>query len=254
MPRDRYIGITGFTEREQVEKVLDAMPGYTNRKLMVGILASRATLRRTQNPWHPNRYPTLDKLATIPVDDPRTYTLIHYYTQQTATLFDQLAELTERCGTLLNGFQLNIPWPDPDTLRAYRAHYPSKQFVLPITDEMIKEANGNMRTIADRLNSEYDGLAEHILLDGSLGEEKMFAPRIMRERIAALKAASIKMGIGVAGGISPHTTDLVRYVAEEHRDINTDAEGGVHSKEEDLFDVTNAVLLVQKQAKIFRHA
>ena len=244
----RYIGITGVTSRGQAQAILDAMPSCTSRQLMIGVLASNKTLAGYPHQQWPDRYPPPEELVNIFPDSPRALNLLKYETDEVETVFDQLIELSERCGKFLHGFQLNIPWPDPYMLKAYRGLHPEKRFILQITGSMCTEMHNDRKAIANRIQCEYDWLAEHIMIDFSYKPRGLFNSTVIRDYIEAFKEAGLAMGIGVSGDV--YTIGLVRYIAENHPDINTDTGDCLFTKD-GRFSVNDAIELVQKQAYIF---
>lgn len=82
-----YIGVTGFMTRVEVRAVLETVPAGSKYRLMVGVLMSSKTLRGEQNKW-PGRYPKRETVPKIFVDDPRTFNLVHYATDNPDALCD----------------------------------------------------------------------------------------------------------------------------------------------------------------------
>lgn len=239
--RKPYIGITGFMSLGDALHVLDTVPANVNRLVMVGVLASLKTMRGTQNKW-PNRYPAMDKIADIFPAHPLALNLIHYNTKEKETLGDQLVAMTKFGGANMRGFQLNIAWPSLDVLAEYKRAYPAKQIVLQVGGHAFEMVNHSLEQLASRV-AEYDGVVEYVLLDPSGGYGKLFHPGRARDYILALKAQNLRMGIGVAGGLSPTTLDLVEPLAREFPDISIDAEGRLRTQEDHLdLNVANEYL------------
>lgn len=243
-----YIGITGFMSLDDVLHVLNSAPVDARRLVMVGVLASLKTMRGIQNKW-PNRYPTMDKIADIFPDRPRALNLIHYNTKELDTLGNQLIAMTNYGGPNLHGFQLNIVWPSVDVLRAYREVYPTKQIVLQIGGHAFEMVNHSPEQLATRV-VEYDGLAEYVLLDPSGGYGKPFDPERARQYLVALKEKNLDVGLGVAGGLSPTTLNLVEPLAKEFPELSIDAEGRLRTPE-DYLDLKLASEYIRKAFLIF---
>jgi len=227
-----YIGITGFMSLNDAMQVLGAIPINTDRLVMIGVLASLKTMRGIQNKW-PNRYPTMDRIAGIFPDYPLALNLIHYNTKEKDTLGDQLIAMTEFGGANMHGFQLNIAWPSLDVLAEYRKAYPTKQIVLQIGGHAFEMVNHSQEQLAAKV-AEYDGVVEYVLLDPSGGYGKPFDQDRARDYLMALKAQNLGMGLGVAGGLSPTTLDLVRPLANKFPDLSIDAEGRLRTPEDHL--------------------
>ncbi len=241
--RKPYIGITGFMSLSDALQVLDAIPENADRLVMIGVLASLKTMRGIQNKW-PNRYPTMDRIAGIFPDHPLALNLIHYNTKEKDTLCDQLVAMTEFGGANMHGFQLNIAWPSLDVLGEYRQKHPTKQIVLQIGGHAFEMVNHSPEQLAARV-AEYEGITEYVLLDPSGGYGKPFDPERARDYLLALKAQNLEIGLGVAGGLSPTTLDLVRQLAKEFTDLSIDAEGRLRTQEDHLdLNVANDYLRI----------
>lgn len=230
--RKPYIGITGFMFLNDALHVLNAVPANANRLVMIGVLASLKTMRGIQNKW-PNRYPTMDKIAGIFPDHSSALNLIHYNTKEKETLGDQLIAMTKFGGRNLHGFQLNIAWPSLDVLAEYKKAHPAKQIVLQIGEHAFEMVNHSPEQLAARV-AEYDEVVEYVLLDPSGGYGKPFDPERARDHLLALKAKNLGLGLGVAGGLSPATLNLVEPLVREFPDLSIDAEGRLRTPEDHL--------------------
>jgi len=78
-----YIGITGFTKREEVEFALKVFPRNSNRKLMVGVLATYKSLRGIpMKPKWAKQTPNPEKIKDIFSNDERVINLVHFSTEE----------------------------------------------------------------------------------------------------------------------------------------------------------------------------
>lgn len=114
-----YIGITGFTKRDEVLSVLSVLPDNGNRKIMVGVIATWKSLRGVpMKPRWQKQTPDPKSLNELFVDDPRMLNLVHYSTEegQESSLFDDMLDIHRRAGPNFHGFQLNLVWPDYEVI------------------------------------------------------------------------------------------------------------------------------------------
>ncbi len=246
-----YVGITGFMSLSDALHVLGAVPENANRLVMVGVLASLKTMRGIQNKW-PNRYPTMDKIAGIFPNHQQALNLIHYNTKEKDTLGDQLVAMTEFGGANMHGFQLNIAWPAIDVLGEYKKAHPAKRIVLQIGGHALEMVNHSPERLAVKV-AEYDGVAEYVLLDPSGGYGKPLDPVLACDYLLALKAQNFKMGLGVAGGLSPTTLSLVEPLVGEFPDLSIDAESRLRTQEDNL-DLNVAAEYLRKAIAMFNGA
>ncbi len=227
-----YIGITGVMSLSDALKILNIVPVDVNRLVMIGGLASLKTMRGIPNKW-PNRYPTMDKIASIFPAHPMALNLIHYHTSELDTLNDQLVAMTKFGGDNMHGFQLNIAWPALDDLIKYKATYWTKHIVLQIGGKAFEMVNHSPVQLATKV-AQYDGIVGYVLLDPSGGHGKQFDPERVRDYLMALREKNLHIGFGVAGGLSPTTLNLVEPLIREFPNLNIDAEGRLRTPEDHL--------------------
>ena len=150
-----YIGIAGFTQRVQVQTVLDALAPACPHPLMVGVQASMENLRGTAQSEFARRRPPAKQLADIFTNDSRVLNYVHYNTAEYATLSAQLSEAADLCGPFLHGFQLNLTWPAPHSLATFRKRHPSIGMVLQMGTAALSQMDNSSAAFCDRLKSDY---------------------------------------------------------------------------------------------------
>ncbi len=245
-----YIGITGFMSSREVELVLSAYKkarpiikssfgtivyiGDYDRYLMVGVLANLATLYG-QKGLQPNRYPEIGDIKNIfPHHGNDVINLIHYSTTEEGTLFVQMMALTELVGGSLDGFQLNIPWPNPNDLRAYNARYPHKIIVLQIGRKALGMATGTLGL--HTCLSAYKGLIDYVLFDPSGGKGEPFNATAIPQCCLRIARDTLgeSVGLSVAGGLSSKTLHILEPIIKEFPDISIDAESKLRNEIDNL--------------------
>ena len=81
-----------------------------------------------------NRYPQKEHIPEIAsVCDKNTQTIIHYNTNEPETLLGQLQALTRLVDGKIDGFQVNIPWVDPEVISEYKNAHPEKIFIFQVS-------------------------------------------------------------------------------------------------------------------------
>src|SRR5687768_6098378 len=126
-----YLGITGFTTAAQVREALALVPPTSRRLVMVGVLASRRTCAGLPE-RSPRRLPAVEAIPEIFPDHPLALNLVHYYTDEPATLGRQLVDMAARSGPNLHGIQINGMWPSREDLAEVRSERPGLRIVLQI--------------------------------------------------------------------------------------------------------------------------
>jgi hypothetical protein len=140
---------------------------------------------------------------------PKTLNLIHYATYDRPNLSDQLKKLVEVGGPFLNGFQLNVCWPNPFDLEEI-AQY-KLRIVLQVGAKALEQSSspGSFREILGA----YDGLITDVLIDPSGGLGKPFDVELAHSRLAIIREYFPKLGFGVGGGLSAETIEIVAPLA-----------------------------------------
>lgn len=215
---------------------------------MVGVLASQKTLRGQQNKW-PNRYPKVENIADIFFRHRQALNLIHYNTEEPESLTEQLVEMTRLGGPHLEGFQLNLAWPSRDAILAYHKVCGGKFIVLQIGGRAFEMINHLPKELAERV-SWYEHVVDYVLLDPSGGYGVPFDTGKARAYLKALASYNLYLGLGVAGGLSPTTLNLVQPLVSDFPDLSIDAEGRLRDSQDNL-DLSIAGQYVQGACYLF---
>ena len=228
-----YIGITGITSPAESDLIARSWAGNSSRKVMIGVLVSSKTLRSEPDQW-PNRYPALGDIAGIFSDHTAAFNVIHYSTDEPGSLLDQLLTVSHLCGPSLHGFQLNMAWPSAADLRRFAGQRSGLEIILQLNQEAFRVAGNHQGAVAAKLQREYSGLVDHVLLDLSAGYGRQLDPAWARRQLAEMRDAELDMGQGVAGGLSPESLHLVAPLVKEFPQLSLDAEARLRDAEDNL--------------------
>ncbi len=232
-----YIGITGFCSRSEVDAVLAAVPAEPNRLLMCGVLLSNALLSGEPSDA-PNRCPAPDRIAAIFSDDSRCLNLVHYRPPLSANLADALTRATEVGGPNCHGVQINAtrgaPWPEPDSLAAYRERCRPSRIVFQAGREAMESTNYRPDELARRCSA-YSGLVTDVLVDASEGLGIPLDAARSVDYLKAIRAAAPELGLVVAGGLhSGNISELLSPLLPEWLAVSIDAEGRLRDADDHL--------------------
>ena len=233
MKKKPYIGVTGFMFPDQVIAALESTDfKKADRLLMVGVLASSKTIQGLTNKW-PHRYPEFERIKDIFQDHESCLNLIHYNTKEPETLTEQLLKVTDAAGPNLHGFQLNIAWPNPLSIQKYKDEHPDKVIVLQVGGGAFSMINHEPEMLEDMVQS-YLGIADYVLLDPSGGLGQELNPSAMRDYLLAIAKHEKQLGLGVAGGLSSTTLNLIEPLVKDFPNLSIDAEGRLRTTEDNL--------------------
>ena len=230
-----YIGVTGFSKREEVSAALEAYKG-NNRKLMVGVLATWKSLRGIpMKPIWAKQTPDPQDIKNIFIDDARALNLVHFSTEegQEHSIADDMLAIHRLGGEHIHGFQLNMTWPSIDQLRTYKEKVSGECYIVLQIGRHAVESAGTPFMVSSIL-TEYRGVVDAILLDSSGGRGKPFDAERARHILLAIRDKMDDIGLGVAGGLGPHSLDLLEPLLTDFPDINIDAQGRLRNEENEL--------------------
>lgn len=229
MNRPPYIGITDFTSFEQVIKMCDLFqlckPSESQRMLHIGVMMSFKTLNGMETKWS-KVFPSKEIIADIfrSKDDSNVYYCLHYADYNHDTKFTDLARGLEYAGPFVDALQLDMPWPDPAMI-AGGVHTSRRQIevILQIGQNAIEEANNDPVEVVRRLE-DYEGVIHRVLLDKSMGRGLDMDAVSLMPFARAINDRFPNLGLGAAGGLGPHSLNLVESLVQEFPELSIDAQ------------------------------
>jgi len=238
-----YIGITGFTRKEQIRRLLmEIIPGHTH-KLMVGVLVNNITMRGIHIR---SRYANTNSIPEIFLKDNRVLNIIHFNTYEKEKLLEHLTQLIYIAGENLHGFQLNMKWPDLNLLSEFKKRFPNKKIVVQMERDDFE--NYTPQQMSKKL-IEYDYLADYVILDMSMGSgTEMHAQKLIEYGEEISKKTSLK--IVFAGGLHAKNLHIIKPIIRLFPDACIDAEGKLMN-ESDSLDPQKTISYLHKALSMF---
>ncbi|MFA6526351.1 MAG: hypothetical protein WCT26_02985 [Candidatus Buchananbacteria bacterium] len=227
-PIDSYVGITGFMARAEIEECLACVPTDNQRKFMVGVLASSTTISGQRNTlW--NKFPRREDFRKIFFSDSRAFNCLHFATREPEKLYDHLMRCVDFAGENLNGIQLNIPWPDAESIRRVRDQSPRLKFILQVSPHLKDLLRMSIKETASNYAKAYGNLADYFLIDRSRGFGLELDPAytsIMLERFAEFLGCKRDNAFVVGGGLEAGNLDrLIQPLLVDYPSLSWDSEG-----------------------------
>jgi hypothetical protein len=222
-----YIGITDFMTFEQVQRMLAVFKAHLaqgqNRRLHVGVMMSYKTLHGIETKWS-KAFPANEDIADIFSSD-ETMNCLHYADYDAIDVERSLVEAIRYGGIGINALQLDMVWPEPaHVANAVHASRKQLEVVLQVGKNAIEQANNSPDEVVERLR-DYEGIAQHVLLDKSMGRGLGMDAEGLMPYIGAIKAAFPDLGIVVAGGLGPNSMHLVVPIVRDFIGVSIDAQG-----------------------------
>jgi hypothetical protein len=220
-----YIGITGITTRTEYEHLVELYnkkAKTSSPSLMLGVLVSYKSLRGNPTTL---RYPRRRDLFDIfNNENPRILNFIHYNSDKLDTLLEQLSAAISFSGTsrVVNGIQLNIPFPNIQVLNQIKASYRDIKLVFQANNSVL---NAPFSQALSKL-IKYEKFVDYMLLDISGGKGEGFDPHAYADLLIALERLLPKMRFGIAGGLkSENLEEKTSMITKNFDHISIDSEG-----------------------------
>ena len=247
-----YIGITGFMSPEEIRQFprqYAALPGHA---LMLGVLVSQKTMDG-EPPGNPRRYPPLREIGEILLGARHFFphpplSLVHF-NSRTFDLVGQIARLLLRLGSVCNGVQLNVVWPQPDVIAELRDTAPRHEIVMQIGPVALENVEYDPEAVARRVAEWYEGKIDAVLVDLSGGRGLPFDLERGAPIVRALRRACPTLPIGVAGGLCAETLPALAPLLDEFPDLSLDAEGRLRDDQDNL-DLVKSVAYLDEAARL----
>ncbi len=223
-----YIGITDFTNFEQVQRMYEAVEQHkspeSQRMLHVGVMMSFKTLNGIETKWS-KVWPPKETIRDIFGSDD-VYNCLHYADYDHDTdFYHDLSEAIMCGGIGINAVQLDMLWPDPGQV-ASAIHTSRKQIevILQVGGRAIEMANNDPAEVVSRLE-DYETVIHRVLLDKSMGRGLGMDAIGLIPFARAIRERFPNLGLVVAGGLGPNSINLVEPLVKEFPDVSIDAQG-----------------------------
>ena len=222
-----YIGITDFINASQAEQMLEVFARggaeRIGRRLMVGVMMSYKTLNNLPTKWAA-AFPPKESVRDIFGAHPLSFNVLHYADYDTVDVAESIELATTFGGPNIHAIQLDMIWPDPDTVKKYRDRHPWIQVIIQGNVKAMTAVGDDPAAFAARLKT-YGDAIDYILLDKSMGKGLgMDALGLLPfARVIAEQISDI--GLAAAGGLGPDTLHLLEPLIAEFPNLSIDAQG-----------------------------
>ena len=227
-----YIGVTGIASAADVGvAALCAKLAPPTHRFMAGVLVSAKTLRG--EPTANRRYADIRRandhlrgLAAV-----GAWPVVHFNCREDLPFY--LGALAGRLHSM-RGLQLNVEaWPDPRLLAHFRCLRPDVEVIL----QHRPASHGRDHGSVVRAAAAYEGVAEFVLIDGSMGggvplgaADALWFASLARNHLLL----DARVRVALAGGFGPGAGAVLRGLRQEAGPglvsrLSLDAESGVRS-------------------------
>ena len=232
-----YIGITGFKTTEQIDFAAKEFE-KNNAYGMFGFLTSSKRLANKE--IEGKQSPAVKQLDFLVSMVPKNQlAMLHYHTQEQGTMVDEVKTLMTNMyqNNLCKAIQLNMPWPQKESIDQLLQTFPELQIVL----QLPTRATGDLEPeeIAKKAST-YDSLVTYALIDPSGGKGVEFDIQNATTLMNYLHQAMPTTTIGVAGGFSPQNVEARVQEIQKHyaEPFFIDAQGRLRTEDKKSLDKT----------------
>ena len=231
-----YISITDFTSPEQVWNMLyvfrnnSKLGREVHYKLGVGVMMSHKTLNGLPTKWSAT-LPPKERIADIFISDGRgstdywLFNTLHYADYEGIDILNNLLKATQFGGKNMNAIQLDMIWPEPEILQAYRKQYQNIRIILQANSNALDQVNNDPYKLVERLLL-YQGTLDYVLLDKSMGRGLGMDAQVLELFVKIINSRT-SLDVAVAGGLGPDTLNLLGPLS--HYVVSIDAQSRLRS-------------------------
>lgn len=227
-----YIGVTDVSQVSLSLNLCKLVEG-SGYKMHIGVMTNFDTMK---NGIPPEKYQKVwrkrDQLAISFVNHPSAFNVIHYadYKRNGRTTANVLRDVYQCGGEYCHGIQLDMIWPAAQIMWDTKEVHPYMKFILQVgrsaMSDIIKDESdeNSLFRLSDKLNKEYSGVVDYVLIDFSGGEGIPFDTSKMLLILGHLHKHSPGFSYVVAGGLHASNLNLVNEVLR-YFPVSWDAQG-----------------------------
>jgi phosphoribosylanthranilate isomerase len=229
-----YIGITGFTTKEEINTIYNQFLNNnysqidSNYTIMIGIISSNNRLKKLNEG---KRSPDINQLNEILKVVPKNpMPAIHYFTRNPNNLASEIKQLYSYKEIYNNcqALQINLAWPDPNQIRKIKEEFKDMKIILQLPHKALDDISRA---------TDYKNLADYCLIDpsGGLGKE---ITNVNIELLNNLKQNLPNTILGIAGGLDQYNIrDIITKSNQIYKhNFSIDAEGRLRTNNDKYLD------------------
>lgn len=222
---ETYVGVAGgITSLDEIKVLRQAMPACPFRRLAVGVLVNEKTLRCEKITETPNRYIDVHDISKVFRKDPLLINMIHLSLPDSRNLLSSMERLTMLGGANLNGFQINMKWPDPEVLKRFRIKWLETRrsqpwIILQIGKDSLEDVGNCSLGLCKKL-LEYNDCITDVLIDPSGGSGILTEAGDLEKYVRSITFEYPNMGIGLAGGLTAKSLEVVEEILWKYPNLS----------------------------------
>ena len=220
----QYVSITDFSSPRQVVQMLSVLYDSRGTKALLGVgaMMSRKTLNSFPSKWTDIFLPK-ERISEVFIWHNRVFNTLHYADYEKLDLLENLEKATTWCKGNLHAIQLDMAWPDPALIKAYRSCHPDIKVILRVSGVALDCVNNDPGELVGQLVI-YGDAIDYCLLDKSMGRGLALDAKTLLPFARTIADKLPRLGIVVAGGLGPDTVHLAEPLVREIPGLSLDAQ------------------------------
>lgn len=256
----RYIGITGITQKSEIDALIPYL--HKDYAIMVGILVSYKILEGENN--NKVRYVKKENLTELCkyAKEKGFFTVIHYNSRN-RMCHGEISKILKNHSIedQIDGIQLNVNNPPLTLFSMLKMEYPSIKLIFSVNRSIITDNKNNILADADlegKFMCLFKGLMsesiDYVLIDLSGGRGKTIDVIFASKLALMILQMNYKIEIGFAGGLSDE--NLIPILLNLETEIgqsdffSIDAESKLRD-ESDQLDIKKLITYVKQASSYF---
>lgn len=227
-----YIGVTDFMSHDQVLQAVAAISEDVFRRLHVGHMMSYKTYHGipTETGWE-NIWLRGEKLEALFQPHPKVFNVLHfadYSHPYSLTDSSDLIGACKECGPYLQGLQLDMIWPRASLIQEVKSAFPHLEIILQLGKtslQILEKSEGFFDLELER----YSKYVDYFLIDWGMGKGQPMDLEMVGSYLDMSCEVLSQEKIAVAGGLGPHTYEVIRGFLQKYPLVSCDAQGQMRS-------------------------
>lgn len=236
--KDRYIGVTGITSKEDVAVITEALDGHVG---MYGILMKKEILEGRPRK---GRWPYVEDVPAIMEKVPAgSLATIHWCDSRKICNESVILNSVIYAGDKCNAIQLNLVYPPAKLFGALKEE--GLKTIFQIEDCMFEDP-----IIMRKKMQPYQDVVDYVIIDQSMGAGIPINPDISKAVASELK--DLGFGIVFAGGLNETRVKDISDLINKYN-ASVDAEGQLMKDSKDGLDHTKVKNYIKSAVSVMKN-
>lgn len=234
-----YIGIIGFRHASEVQALAPLFRKIRHRQLMVGVSIGQTRFSSHQSP----PVETISEIFDASTID--CLNMVHYQTSEPTTLAAQIVLVTDVIGDRLEGFQLNVPMPNPNVVDMLAIV--GMTMAIRIDGKTMHVFKGEPMTLVNVIKREYKKSLTYVVFTGMNASLDI---DLIAHYIEAFKKHAPQYNLVFSGQLTPDNLALIKPLFPIVPSLSISADYSLCDPHTGALDLERAQAFIRKSAEL----